>query len=713
MTDTPDVDLRLPKQASRALRKLPPEVQDLAWKFIRKFNADYRRSSIHLEPVRQAKDPRLRTARVNRGWRAIVLQVADHEFVLLDIAPHDEAYRRIGTIDWYVNPTIGNFEIADMDDINDCVHRIENRTRRPGNDAPAGVFNPYTDKQLVDLGIRARLLPAVRAALTEDDALELAEGLPDLARDIVVELAAGTAYETVMERVTKPSKTEDRIDVTDLLAALAHPATQITSSDAAVAAMLDASFEEWQVFLHPEQRRLVDRTYNGPARVTGGPGTGKTVVALHRAARLAGSLTAGNEDRILLTTYNKRLSAELERKLARLVDPTALRRIDIVNVDRLALDIARELTGERRRPVWSDAELRKHWQAVLIEAGETDFDAGFLLDEWNQVILAGFITSKSGYAAAERQGRGARLSKAQRTRIWDLVERYQARLTREGIWSGEQICMAAALAENARAWTGRRRYRHIVVDEAQDLSAVHWRLLRSLCPETADDLFIAGDNFQRIYRRPLRMAPLGIDIQGRSRNLTLSYRTTRQILAKAMDVMEGADPDEGPEEPVGLDGYRSVVDGAEPRFLPQASEEAERKAVVEQVSAWIDGGADPGSIVLCMPNAKTIPRYLEALETAGHRAAELGDEIPDREAVHVTTINGLKGTEYHRVVLAGVGADRFPRRFANELAAQDPIAHRAALERERNLLFVALTRACRDLTVVWSGKPSPLLGVSA
>ncbi|MCH7231566.1 UvrD-helicase domain-containing protein, partial [Glycomyces sp. L485] len=97
------------------------------------------------------------------------------------------------------------------------------------------------------------------------------------------------------------------------------------------------------------------------------------------------------------------------------------------------------------------------------------------------------------------------LGRSQRARVWDLVERYQARLTSEGIWSGEQICMAAALAETARSWTGRRRYRHIVVDEAQDLSAVHWRLLRALCPETTDDLFIAGDNFQRIYRQPLRM----------------------------------------------------------------------------------------------------------------------------------------------------------------------------------------------------------------
>lgn len=710
MSGNADVALYLPKQLNRRLRKLPPEVRELTTSFFAKFNEDFRRNAIHLEPIRQAKDRRLRTARLNQAWRAILLQADDQEFVLLDVAPHDEAYRRIKVISWGVNPTFANFEVSYLDELQLPVQgQASGSPAAAGTATRAGVFDPYTDVQLAELGIRPELLPALRPLATEDDVLALAEGLDDRIAQIVVDLATGVDYETVMDQITRPGASSDAIDVSDIAAALRNPASQVTSTDAAVAKMIDAGFEAWQLFLHPDQRKLVDRAYNGPARVAGGPGTGKTVVALHRTARLARALAVGSEDRILLTTYNKRLKSDLERRLGKLLDDGARARVDVVNIDRLALDIAKELTGERRRPVWNDEELRELWRQVLDAAGETGFEAAFLLEEWREVILAGFITSKTAYLAAERPGRGTRLGRAQRARVWDLVERYLAHLTAEQVWSGEQICMAAALAENARAWTGKRRYRHIVVDEAQDLSAVHWRLLRALCPETTDDLFIAGDNFQRIYRQPLRMAPLGVDIQGRSRNLTLSYRTTRQILGKAMLVMSEAEPDSADEDTTDLSGYRSVLSGAEPRFLPQRDERSELRAVVDQVLSWTANGAERNSIVVCMPNAKSIPRYVESLEAAGVPAIAIRDDIPEGDTVHVTTINGLKGTEYHRVVLTGVGADRYPRRFATSLADTDPAAHAQALERERNLLFVAFTRACRDLTVVWSGEPSPLL----
>lgn len=710
VSDNADVALYLPKQLNRRLRKLPPEARELTTAFFAKFSEDFRRNAIHLEPIRHAKDRGLRTARLNQSWRAILLQAADLEFVLLDVAPHDEAYRRVRTISWGVNPTFANFEVSYLDEL--AAEPADGEPPAPGRDtAETGprLFDPYTNPQLADLGLRPELLPALRPLTTEDEVLALAEGLDDRIAQIVVDLASGVAYDTVMEQITRPGASRDDIDVSDIAAALRNPASQVTSTDAAVARMLDAGFEDWQLFLHPEQRALVDRTYNGPARVAGGPGTGKTVVALHRTARLARALPVGTDDRILLTTYNKRLKSDLEHRLSRLLDERTRERVDVANVDSLAHRIARELTGEHRRPVWKDEELREHWRHVIEEAAEPEFDPRFLLEEWREVILAGFLTSKSDYLAAERSGRGRRLGKAQRTRIWDLVERYQSRLTAEGVWSGEQICMAAALAETARAWTGRRRYRHIVVDEAQDLSAVHWRLLRALCHETTDDLFIAGDNFQRIYRRPLRMGPLGIDIQGRSRNLTLSYRTTRQILGKAMRVMSEAEPDEADEDPTDLTGYRSVLNGAEPRFVPRGDERSELRAVVDQVAAWIGAGAEPNSIVVCMPSAKAVGRHVTALEEAGVPAVAVRDELPETEAVHVATVNRLKGTEYHRVVLTGVGADRYPRRFATDLAETDPLAYEQALERERNLLFVAFTRACRELTVVWSGEPSPLL----
>jgi superfamily I DNA/RNA helicase len=704
-----DVALYLPKQLNRRLRKLPPEIRELTTSFYAKFNEDFRRNAIHLEPIKQAKDRRIRTARLNQAWRAILLQADDNEFVLLDVAPHDEAYRRIKVISWGVNPTFANFEVSYLDELESAAQSAAAGPATAVSPDGPGVLDPYTDAQLIDLGIRPELLPALRPLVAEEQILALAEGLDDRIAQIVVDLAVGVDYDIVMEKITRPGASRDDIDVSDIVAALRNPASQVTSTDAAVAKMIDADFQSWQLFLHPDQRRLVDNSYSGPARVSGGPGTGKTVVALHRTAKLARALPVGSDDRILLTTYNKRLKSDLERRLSALLDGEARARVDVFNIDSLALNIANKLTGERRRPVWNESELRDYWQRVLDDEGETGFDAAFLLAEWQEVVLAGFITSKSVYLAADRPGRGSRLGKAQRTRIWELVERFQALLTAENAWSGEQICMAAALAEGARAWTGKRRYRHVIVDEAQDLSAVHWRLLRALCPETADDMFIAGDNFQRIYRKPMRMAPFGIDIQGRSRNLVLSYRTTRQILGRAMRIMSEAGSDAVDEEFTDLSGYRSVVSGAEPRFVAREDERSELRAAVEQVRRWVELGAERRSIAVCMPNGSAIQRYVDALKSTGIPAQAIKDEIPDDDAVHVTTINGLKGTEYRCIALVGVGADRYPRQFAVKLADSDPEAYAAALERERNLLFVAFTRACRELTVIWSGEPSPLL----
>jgi superfamily I DNA/RNA helicase len=712
MSDLADVALYLPKQLNRRLRKLAPEVRELTMGFFGKFSEDYRRNAIHLEPIRHVKDRRLRSARLNQAWRAILLQADDHEFVLLDVAPHDEAYRRVGVISWGVNPTFANFEVSYLDEIDTPPSRPGASHPRPADAAAPSLFDPYTAAQLTDLGIRAELLPALRPLTTEEQVLALADGLDDRIAQIVVDLAAGVDYETVMDQITKPGASRDDIDVSDLKAALAHPASQITSTDAAVAAMLDADFEDWQVFLHPLQRKIVDQGYRGPARVSGGPGTGKTVVALHRAARLARALPAGSDQRILLTTYNKRLKSELERRLAKLLEPEAFERVLVTNIDRLGHELATRHCGVDRRPIWDEDELARLWQDVLDRAGETDLSARFLVAEWKEVILAGMITSRSAYLAAERTGRGTRLGRVQRARIWEMTERFLTMLTDRGLWADAQYCMVAALAESANSWTGRRRFQHVVIDEAQDLKPVHWRLIRELCAEGDDDLFIAGDTYQRIYQRPFPMAPLGIDIKGRSRNLTLSYRTTKQILQCGIRVMEQARPDEHDEEPVSLSGYRSVVSGAEPLLLPQSREADEVQAAVQQVKSWIGSGAEPNSIVVCMPTGRSgIERYVAALEAAGIPAVPVHDEAPLDASVHVTTINNLKGSEYHHVALAGVGAKRFPRRFATDLAETDPVEHRLATERERNLLFVALTRASRELAVIWTGEPSPLLGL--
>ncbi|MFC4337359.1 UvrD-helicase domain-containing protein [Salininema proteolyticum] len=654
------------------------------------------RNGIHLEPLQNVPDRRMRSARVTRAIRAMVFYDPPH-LVLFGVDQHDKAYDRIQRTRFDVGELFGNLEVTEV------APTIEHRSESSGNSDERSLFSPWTDRELTDLGIAGGLLPSLRLLQTEGDLLGLVEDLTPLTSQILVHLAAGEPYDDILESITRPSVSEEPVDTGDLSAAIARPASGLTTVDEHVKIMLDKGFEEWQVFLHPTQRDIVDRRYNGPARVTGGPGTGKTVVALHRAVKLARELPEVGEQRILVTTYTKRLTNDLQWKLARLAAPGELDRIDVVNIDKLAYDVAARSAAAPVRLRWDDHAALSRAKLICKDSVDPDF----LVDEWKNVILAQLIRTQNEYFAASRVGRGKRLGRADRARIWELVQTLEQDLQDEGVRTGDQMVVDAALHEENRRWREPRKYRHVIIDEAQDLNRAHWRLLRALCEEGPDDMFIAGDSFQRLYRDPIRLTPLGVHIVGRSRHLTLNYRTTRQIVAKALSIMSSAgDGAEGET----LAGYQSVLAGANPRFQAFSGSGDLTSACVEQVNTWLDQGAAPSSIVVCAPTrGSLLTGIVEALHQAQVPARLIGDGNAEYEGVHVATANSLKGTEYGRVLLTGVSADEFPRRFATRLETVDRTAHARALEKERNLLFVAATRARESLSVFWKGEPSHLL----
>jgi superfamily I DNA/RNA helicase len=377
--------------------------------------------------------------------------------------------------------------------------------------------------------------------------------------------------------------------------ALEQPASQMdfirVDNDEELRRVLEGPFKAWRTFLHPAQRRYAEReTYNGAFRLSGGAGTGKTVVALHRARVLA---RRNPQARIVLTTYTTTLASNLRRDLDSLDAsvPTGgkLGSVGVVvrGVDSLAREVLATVdprvfeevepdllrAGVNALTPLGDNEDRALWQEVIDQA---DADVSpelarpeFLRSEYRVIVLGQNINDAAAYARAPRPGRGTRLGRQQRLALWSLVEMYRRRLKMSRSVSFPELAALAGRALDAHfALTGARLADHVVVDEAQDLNAGHWRLLRALVSEGPNDLFICEDSHQRIYGEKIVLSRFGIAIRGRSRRLTLNYRTTAQNLRFAIGLLEGVDVTDLEGEEESTSTYRSAMSGPQPALEP-------------------------------------------------------------------------------------------------------------------------------------------------
>jgi hypothetical protein len=707
--------LRMLDRADREIMKLTRADIGAVYEFMHKFRHNPDNPGLNLQSLNG--DSRLMAARVNREYRALLLHIAERDYLLVAVEHRSAVYKDLDRYAYRINRVTGGIEVVDLAPVGD---RIVGRVVPPDPEPVSkALFDAYSDAQLLELGVAEPLLPQIRALNTEAELLALLDRAPQLTTDVLFALFDGKTYDDVLAQITDPVRSEEPVNPEDFQAAVERPATQVTSDDEALQAMLGESFERWQIFLHPTQRKLVERRYSGPARVGGGPGTGKTIVALHRVAHLVQQLPAGSDKPILLTTFNRNLAADLRTRLIALGGQEMVSRVDIVNIDRLASRVVAEAKSGATKRVVDDNKAAELWQNFLVEIGETAWDAEFLAAEWIQVILGQVLNSRTDYFKARRPNRGRSLTRGERDQVWQLTERFANWLDWQGVWTWRQVAERAARLEIDRAARAadseessgsfyRPRYRHIVVDEAQDLSAAHWKMLRAMVPPGPDDLFLVGDTHQRIYDNHVTLGSLGVNIRGRSSRLTLSYRTTRQILAAALEIMSGEvyDDLDGGEE--NLAGYRSLLRGGRPSFHGAATWSQERDLIAEQLRGW--GTPVDGSVAICVPTRDLAADVTARLEADGVRVVEIGPDGPKHsDGVHIGTMHRFKGLEYQRMIIAGVSDGLVPRQMITRYRDADPKRYQLERQKDRSLLFVAATRARDELAVFWHGTPSPFL----
>ena len=455
-------------------------------------------------------------------------------------------------------------------------------------------------------------------------------------------------------------------------------------------------FATWRTFLHPNQRQIAFHPrYSGPAQVTGGPGTGKTVTVLHRAAFLA-----ERAEPVLVTSFAGNLADALAAQLDLLIrDSRARQYIEVLNVDRLAYRIVKQARGS---PVIADERtLRTRWA----EAAADGLTPAFGKNEWEQVILAQDLRTEQAYLTCQRTGRGRPLSKAQRALVWRAAQQVTAELAAASQTTHLQLANEATrLLQQA----GAPPYRHILVDEAQDLHPSQWRLLRAAVAPGPDDLFIAADPHQRVYDNRVSLASLQISVRGRSRRLSLNYRTTQEILAWAVPLL-GTEPVTGLDGEVDtLLGYRSPMHGPRPQQKVTATRAEEFKHFTERIAGWLAAGLEPHAIGVTARSAQLVREAREALKAAGIPTVSLNGR-GSTQAVRAGTMHAMKGLEFQAVAVIGVEQGLVPDPAAVTPEGEDGAAHAQDLQRERCVLFVACTRARDRLYVSGTGEPSPFL----
>ena len=654
----------------------------------------------------KAKDKRFWSVRVNADIRLVVHRT-DASLLLCYVDHHDRAYAWAERRKLETHPATGAAQIVEL---RESVREVAVPAYVPAASPVRTPVRPLagtSDEQLLGYGVPTEWLGEVKGA-DEDSLLHLVEHLPAEAAEAVLELATGGTPRVFAPRqdqvvyslpVDAPPPRAIAPPQPD---AFTHPDAQrrfrVVTSVEELERALDAPWDKWAVFLHPEQRQLVTRDYAGPARVSGSAGTGKTVVALHRAVYLARSLPYG---RVLLATFSEPLANALRTGVKRLIgnEPRVAERLEVHALPPLAVRLHQAQLGPVRLASREDVDalLRSASDA----AGEHGFALSFLRAEWVHVVDAWQLASWEAYRDVQRLGRRTRLSEARRATLWAIFEKVRAGLASRGLMTEAAVFQALA---DAQARLPKPAFDAAVVDEAQDLGIAQLRFLAALAGGRPNALFFAGDLGQRIFQQPFSWKALGVDVRGRSKSLRVNYRTSHQIREQAERLL-------GPEV-TDADGNRedrrhtvSVFNGTPPELRTFDSPASEAAGVAGWLRAIAADGVQPHEVGVFVRSAAEIPRASESVQSAGLTARILDDRVDVRPGqVSVATMHLAKGLEFRAVAVMACDDEVLPLQARIEAVGDDGDLQEV-YDTERQLLYVACTRA-RDCLWVSGVEPA-------
>jgi superfamily I DNA/RNA helicase len=707
----PPIEIAFGSDFLTAFRCLPRQIQGKTDRFIDKFKQNPTAPGLNYEKITNARDSQLKSVRIDDNYRAIVQKPEKgNTYLLLWVDKHDQAYQWAQNRVCKINPESGAIQIIDIEQ----VKKVESEITRNKTGLEVSRFQNIPRKDLLRLGVPEEYLRAVYAVVTDEDIDRLMLQLPEEAADAILMLGAGYSLNEVYQEVQK-SRSE-KIDTDDFDTALTRNDSKsrfyLVEDDSALSAILDTPLEKWRVFLHPSQRRLVERDWNGPVRVLGGAGTGKTVVAMHRAKWLLENRFTHENDRILFTTYTKNLAIDIEMNLRKICSSAIMKRIEVVNIDAWVANFLKS-EGINIRIVY-DRNVKQLWQkAYAIAPTSPNLPLSFYQDEWKEVIQANDIRTQKEYLRVSRKGRGTSLTRSDRMAIWVVFEQYR-RLLQSRRWKEFEDALRDARNLLAKKPDVIQPFQSIIVDEAQDMSEGVFCLLRTLIPQQRqNDLFIVGDAHQRIYGKKLILSQCGIEIRGRrSKKLRINYRTTEEIRQWATAILEGLDFDDLNGNYDNLQEYRSLLSGEKPIIKHFDSQSEEIDFLIAKIRELNNRHHIPlQSICLAVRTNQLVKKYLAIFKQKRINIQKIisdGADDQSRDGLRIATMHRVKGLQFEYMLIPSVNHDIIPLSSVfNKLT--DETAKVNFIQQERSLLHVAVTRAKQGTIVTSHGKCSSIL----
>jgi len=555
------------------------------------------------------------------------------------------------------------------------------------------------------------LFRSVKGIKTPEELESLEVYLPQEAVEALYMFASGYTEEEVFNEMKVTE--EETVPQEDFTSALENENSKrrfyVIEDEKELAEILNAPLEKWRVFLHPTQRKLVEAPAQESVRLLGGAGTGKTVVAMHRAKYLAENVFTRKEDKILFTTFSKNLANDIKNNLRKICSYDAINRIEVINIDAWVNDFLKK-QGFAYKIVFKAPE-EKYWSDALnLAPHDLMFDKVFYTDEWKEVIQPNGINSLTDYLRVSRVGRGRSINREMRRKIWPVFEEYRNLLNENGMKELDDLVRdARMLLENKG---NILPYRALIVDEGQDMGKEVYKLLRQIVPYGRNDIFIVGDCHQKIYRKKVVLAHCGINVRGRrSGKLRLNYRTTEEIRRWAVGLLEGKDIDDLDGGTDNHKGYKSLMHGASPIIKGFENYDKEIEYIRQYIKDLLTQKINEETICIVARTNKLLDKYKVALEKAGYDYYQISRnrvDMSEQKGIRLATMHRVKGLEFDYVIIGSVNKDTVPLKYP--IAEVDnPSAKEEAEIRERALLYVAATRAKKEVLLTSYGEKSGFL----
>lgn len=685
-----NIQLHHHKNYFKAIRKLDNQSAGAATKAILDFMDNPKSPSLNFESLHGGKFHSIRASKDIRIILAKVKGEAQTIWMAVYVDHHDDAYHWASNRKMDFNDATQTFDILLADGEEVIAARVK---KEPSGDPNIA---KWSDAELRSIGVLPATIPYVRSMKTLKEVNELKEILPEVTIEGIQFLMMGESISEVLSLVEQGKIDAEQEEAEAILSSPNNQRniTQFRRTDE-LERFYRGDFQDWMVYLHHTQRIIAYGNFTGAVKLTGGAGTGKTVVALHRAKYLQENRRDSRP--ILFTTFNRNLAENLGKQFEILgIDSS---KVELINIHKWVSKMAYKLgilsQGESIIEMDEQAKPTEIWEELLAK-GRSDFPVAFYEEEFEEVFLYHDIQSEEAYMGVSRVGRGKGINANQRKQVYGWIKAYKDEIRRRGLLHYSQVINQLARHFNEG---GAKPFSHILVDEVQDFGMAELRLVRALTEEGSNDLFLCGDPMQKIYSKRFKFSHAGISVRGkRSQHLKINYRTTEEIRSLALNVLSGESFEDFDEEEWKLKGYYSLFSGDPPTYelFPRGNDEL--NYVIQQVMHHYQRGIAPKDICVCAFRNQDLKKLISSLHKQGIPYYDLRTSKGSQTGIRVSSFHGVKGMEFRVVILTGISAKELPHKFRGFNLLNEE-KQKEAIRSQKSLLYVAMSRA-RDVLIL-------------